>query len=361
MFDNFFAPDYLLIIFSCFSLIASYYLRTSSAFPLLIILILSIYFGLRGDCLPDYSNYMRIYEEWELGDYLRGHVQTLEVEPIYGSLSEAFYTIGVPFYLFVTILLVLSMYLKYTSIEIALGSIAAIALSFYIAKYFVFYELVTIRQGLATSFGILAVAIYDRKKISALLIIIFAGLIHVSVYLFLIIYTRRFFSRVLCNAKYISIAALLSIGFGLISKSIDLAYRLNILPEKIIYYFYQSNDVSEGSSITEPQSLVKTFITIAFFSMLLARQKKIQLNSRFIDSCYLLTGLMVFLRSAFIELPIIAGRASASLGIAECVISGYVFVYSNRFYRILIVGYFIIQFFSTLLLADIYRKFWFSI
>lgn len=355
-----FAPEYIALYVAFISLLSFRRLRANVQATQLVLFLLAILFGLRGDCLPDYSNYEIFFNQWSIDGYLIGDNIFADVEPGYGLANVLFRSINSSFMLFIILTLLFSLLIKYNSIRLGYKACATVAMAFYIAKYFSFYELVTIRQGIAAGIGILCVALYAKNRSISFLALGAAITFHQTAILFSFTYLYKRLSFLITPVFVIFISFLLAYT-NIVEIFVIELNSLNILPSKLYYYYFISQDVSEGSSVLEPQSILKSFVQLFIYLFLYVLYKNKCVKDKFIDINLFLFGLMVILRLGFVGFPIIAGRASAILGIAECVLSAYVYNFINPAFRCVLVLYYLFTLTGTLVLGSIYKDFWFGI
>jgi|GEM_PF-2062014 len=351
-----FAPEYFLIVFLYISLFLLHQIRADKV-SIFLILFITIFFALRGDCLPDYTSYQYFYKNWAPSDF--GDASWLGgLEPGFGLIGFFLNQIGISFPFYLIIIQSVSVSLKFFTFRLALGSVGTIAIAIFFAKFFPFYELVTVRQGLAMSTGILFTYLHANKSKYALPLLFLTILIHAASSIFILVYFKKYIYPLVTSLKFILTICALFLLTNVVTYVIDAGNRLGVLPEVVTYYYYVANEVSEGASITSFQSVIKTLVGFIYFLIVFFHHKRLFNLSEFEKINFMLFSISNLMRVVFVDFAILAGRGSSILGLSECFISAIYYQSSKTNIRAIIFFYYLFQLLITLMLGSIYKDYW---
>lgn len=168
----------------------------------------------------DYYNYYNYFIE--------GDIDWFRFEPFFNVIVILVNYLGLPFYIFLTIISLISIYIKYKFIR-ALSSSALFSLLVYISFFYILHDLTQIRVALALSFILISVYFFLDKKHKISLFFMFAGvLFHYSVLIFVILFIFNSYN------KKIFWYALPAIGFFLgYASPVIASFLIGYLPELI--------------------------------------------------------------------------------------------------------------------------------
>ena len=302
--------EYNLILVYCALVFFAFTFKIKSGLIAFSLVPFFIYFGLRGDMLPDYVNYQKEY-------YLHSSFENVyDGDFFYNVFQATFNKINLNFSYFCAFILCLSFYTKWAVIESRFGSLVLIFTIGYLSKLFLFHDLVTIRQSFAVVFSVFFIHFLDKNKIIAYLSLMVSCLIHPGCILFSLVLLKKFITR-----PYVILLVLI-LGLVLVSTPL-IDYLLNqlnlfdLLPKSLFYYYYESSLYTEGSDVGSVQSILKTtFIAIIFIlnSIVYHKYKKNFLeNKSFIENSFYIYAVMIFMRLVFFNFPILSGRGASFL------------------------------------------------
>lgn len=332
--------------------------RSSLVFYLLIMVLILLVFSIRGSILPDYESYRYIFDNYSfLGNGTEDSVIS-RVEPIYGILNEFFRWAFDDFEVFIIAILFASVLIKYFGLISTLGIIGLYAFSFYLAKIFVFNELITLRQGFAMSFTLLAFLNYsnDKWKMSVALMFVAVN-IHFASIIFLVMYFHSVLKWI-TQPKMLILTFVVFTVFNLVDVLVTLIYNLGYLPDILYYYYYVSNETSEGSSLLSLQSIIKTSFSVIIYIYYYRVISKLEIkNIRLVSIALFLFSVSIYFRVIFYSFPILGGRGSSILGMLECIIAGIVFHNVGKYEKIMVFLYYLSLLLGTLIFGDVYTNF----
>jgi len=308
---------YYFITFLTFIALLLFY-KQSKKFDLIfctvILVILTLFTGLRMDSDADYSNYYQYFQLVPtLSEFSYDKVKDIHGEIGYLLFSSIFNTIGAEFYIFLSVTVFISLAGKIHFYKLYVGN-AALGFCLYLCLSFVNIEFVTIRWALATTFISLGL-LYKHIKNYKLSVLFFIASICFHYFSILFILLS------LINFKRINISWYFIVFFVVLivvniikysGVSFELVFSDNVpfIVHRIIRYLTASEFDSNIGVISQLKNCLYIFSFLIFFFL----DRKV-FNDRLTSQLFKSTMLIGIITLCFLNLPLFYHRSVVVLDI----------------------------------------------
>ncbi|QDX31264.1 EpsG family protein [Dickeya poaceiphila] len=293
--------------------------RIRASFKILtgyVFLFLAIAAGLRKGNDPDYANYKEIYE---------GAVSSVvvDVEPAYQKLNFFFDAVGFGFEGLILAIALASVMMKCIAI-IKYSEYFFLSLLIYISTIYLLFDVVAIRQGFAIAIIMLSLALWENDKKKALLLYVFAPLIHIASLVFLPV-------LLLCNRNYgrktllVSIAAItVIVTLSQVFSIIDVMENIPFIPDFLLIKLKTYSSYNKEAVFSFKQVIVSIFAYLVYTKVSC---------SRYVKLCCVVYIFGCLISSLFSSVGDIAFRIKWFFSWTEIIFLPYLIGYSYRYFR----------------------------
>lgn len=324
-----------MLVCGCFFYRKNFY---SVLFLLVVLIVLSLFAGLRDDIDNDYNSYLTIFELIKKpSDYFTEYVTFSYLEPFY-YLFPAIYKL-LPFHSYVPLFVCfafLGVGFKLLAIW-KLSDNIGLAVITYFSFFFILHEMTQIRIGIASGLMLISLAMIEKKRTFLFVVtILLASCFHYTSLLFLPVY---FLDSEKINKKiWIGI---LVVPFILYVIKIDFIQLVSILSfgifsDKLRTYqaMFEIGQFSEKVNILNVRLLVQLTLTCLF----LFYADFLQSKNKYLILLLKLSVLSLAFFILFASLPVFAFRFQELFGVVQIILYPCIFyVFKEKYFGIFII------------------------
>lgn len=339
---------FCVLIFGCFFYGKNIY---SAIFLLVVLIVLSLFAGLRGDIDNDYNSYLTIFELIKMpSDYFTEYIAFSYLEPFYYLIPSIYKLL--PFNSYV----LLFVFFAFLGVGFKLLSIwklsdnIGLSVITYFSFFFILHEMTQIRIGIASGIMLISITIIKEKNIFLFLMtILLASCFHYTSLLFLPVYfldsekiNRRLWAGILIvpvilyvlKIDFIQLVSILSFGiFGAKLKTYQAMFELGQFSEKV-------NILN-----------VRILVQMALTSLFLFYADFLQGKNKYAILLLKLSVLSLTFFILFVNLPVFAFRFQELFGVGQIILYPLIYYIVKEKY----FGIFVVTFLSLLtLLFNLY-------